>query len=47
MSGKKGGGGYAGKIRNTGSQVVEAPKQNRGDGKKNVVKTGKDLRSGK
>lgn len=38
--------GYAGKISNTGAQVVKAPNQSvkKGSGK---VKTGSDLRSGK
>lgn len=40
------GNGYIGKIRNTGSQVVQAPNQQT-DGKKGTVKTGKDLRTGK
>lgn len=38
--------GYAGKIKNTGSQVVEAPKQTT-EPKKSVVHKGKDLRAGK
>lgn len=38
--------GYAGKIKNTGSQVVEAPKQTKIPGK-SVVHKGKDLRTGK
>lgn len=38
--------GYAGKIKNGGTQVVKAPKQTT-DAKKGAVKTGGDLRSGK
>ena len=38
--------GYAGKIKNGGSQVVKAPSQTT-DPKKSTVQTGKDLRSGK
>lgn len=38
--------GYAGSIKNTGSQVVAAPKQLTNP-KKGTVKTGKDLRTGK
>lgn len=38
--------GYAGKIKNGGTQVVKAPKQTT-DAKKGTVKTGGDLRSGK
>lgn len=38
--------GYAGKIKNGGSQVVKAPSQTT-DSKKSTVQTGKDLRSGK
>lgn len=38
--------GYAGKIKNGGSQVVKAPSQTK-DHKKGVVKTGNDLRTGK
>lgn len=38
--------GYAGKIKNGGSQVVKAPNQTT-DAKKGTVKTGTDLRSGK
>ena len=38
--------GYAGKIKNGGSQVVKAPSQHT-DSKKATVKTGKDLRAGK
>ena len=37
---------YIGRIKNGGSQVVKAPNQS-ADGKKGVVKTGMDLRSGK
>ena len=40
------GNGYAGKIKNGGSQVVKAPNQSK-DHKKSVVKTGNDLRTGK
>ena len=39
--------GYAGKIKNTGTQVVEAVYKDKKSGGKAVVKTGKDLRSGK
>lgn len=38
--------GYAGKIKNGGSQVVKAPSQHT-DAKKSSVKTGSDLRTGK
>lgn len=38
--------GYAGAIKNTGSQVVKAPKQQT-EPKHISRKTGKDLRSGK
>ena len=38
--------GYAGKIKNGGTQIVQAPKQST-DQKKGTVKTGSDLRSGK
>ena len=38
--------GYAGSIRNSGTQVVKAPSQHT-DPKKGTVKTGNDLRSGK
>lgn len=38
--------GYAGKIKNGGTQVVKAPQQFT-DPKKGTVKTGKDLRTGK
>jgi len=38
--------GYAGKIKNSGTQVVKAPMQT-SDAKKGTVKTGTDLRSGK
>ena len=38
--------GYAGKIKNGGSQVVKAPSQTT-DSKKSSVKTGSDLRTGK
>ncbi len=37
---------YAGKIKNTGSQVVKAPAQSVPQ-KTGTVKTGSDLRSGK
>ena len=43
MSDKK---GYIGRIRNGGSQVVQPPHQHV-DRKKNVVKKGNDLRTGK
>ena len=39
-------GGYAGKIKNGGTQVVQAPKQTT-DQKKGTVKKGGDLRAGK
>lgn len=39
-------GGYAGQIKNTGSQVVKAPGQST-EFKKGTVHTGKDLRTGK
>ncbi|MDY4661268.1 hypothetical protein [Pseudoflavonifractor capillosus] len=38
--------GYAGKIKNTGTQIVQAPKQTTSQ-KKGTVKTGGDLRTGK
>lgn len=38
-------GGYAGKIKNTGTQVVKAPAQQT-PAKKGNVKTGNDLRNG-
>ena len=38
--------GYVGKIKNTGSQVVQAPNQTTLQ-KKGTVQTGKDLRVGK
>lgn len=38
--------GYIGRIKNTGSQAVKAPNQST-EGKKSVVKTGTDLRTGK
>lgn len=38
--------GYIGKIKNGGTQVVQAPNQT-ADPKKGTVKTGTDLRSGK
>lgn len=38
--------GYIGRIKNGGTQVVKAPVQHT-DGKKGVVKTGSDLRTGK
>lgn len=38
--------GYAGSIKNGGTQVVKAPSQTT-DPKKGTVQTGKDLRSGK
>lgn len=37
---------YAGKIKNSGSQVVKAPSQST-DAKHGTVKTGNDLRNGK
>ncbi len=39
--------GYAGKIKNTGTQVVKAPFNQGGKRGKSVVKTGNDLRTGK
>ena len=39
--------GYTGKIKQGGSQVVEAPHQVKRPKGSAVVKTGKDLRSGK
>ena len=39
-------GGYAGKIKNGGTQVVQAPKQTT-DQKKGTVTKGSDLRTGK
>lgn len=38
--------GYAGSIKNTGSQVVRAPFTQENKNGKSTVKTGKDLRSG-
>lgn len=38
--------GYAGSIKNAGTQVVKAPAQTT-DQKKGTVKTGGDLRSGR
>jgi hypothetical protein len=46
MAEKKGGNGYLGKIKNGGTQIVQAPNQIT-DQKKGTVKTGTDLRSGK
>lgn len=43
MEGKS---GYAGKIKNGGTQVVKAPTQH-SDPKKGTVKKGSDLRTGK
>lgn len=37
--------GYIGRIKNGGTQAVKAPVQHT-DGKKGVVKTGSDLRTG-
>ncbi len=37
---------YAGKIKNSGTQIVKAPHQSTGTGK-STVKTGRDLRAGK
>ena len=37
---------YAGRIKNSGAQVVKAPFQST-DVKKGTVRTGKDLRTGK
>ena len=39
--------GYAGKIKHSGTQVVEAVFKTEKTGGKAVVKTGTDLRSGK
>ncbi len=39
--------GYAGKIKNTGTQIVEAVYKAEKSGGKSTVKTGTDLRSGK
>lgn len=39
--------GYAGKIKNTGTQVVKAPFNQGGKRGKSVVKTGNDLRVGR
>ena len=44
--GKRGGFGYVGRIKNSGTQVVQAPIQTTVS-KKRTVKTGNDLRSGK
>ena len=38
--------GYAGRISNSGSQVVQAPAQIKGKKGQSVVKRGSDLRSG-
>ena len=43
MEGKS---GYAGRIKNGGTQVVKAPQQHT-DPKKGTVKVGSDLRTGK
>lgn len=43
MSGKS---AYAGKIKNSGAQIIKAPNQST-DAKKGTVRTGKDLRAGK
>ncbi len=37
---------YAGKIKNSGTQIVKAPRQST-DAKKGTVKTGRDLRAGR
>lgn len=39
--------GYIGKIKNGGTQVVQAPNQSKGDKGKSQVTRGKDLRAGK
>lgn len=39
--------GYAGKIKNSGVQVVKAPNSGAAPKGKSTVKTGKDLRAGK
>lgn len=39
--------GYAGRIKNTGTQVVKAPFSQGGKRGKSVIKTGDDLRTGK
>jgi hypothetical protein len=39
--------GYEGKIKNSGSQHVQAPNASRGSVKGNVRITGNDLRTGK
>ena len=44
--GKRGGFGYVGLIKNSGTQVVKAPIQTT-VAKKGTVRTGNDLRSGK
>lgn len=38
---------YAGKIKNTGGQVVKGPYADGGKKGKSTVKTGEDLRTGK
>lgn len=38
---------YIGKIKNAGTQKVEAPHQIKNSAKKGTVQTGKDLRAGK
>lgn len=38
---------YIGKIKNSGTQKVEAPHQVKNASKKGTVQTGKDLRTGK
>ena len=40
-------GSYAGKIKNTGAQVVKAPFGDKGKKGSTVAKTGEDLRTGK
>ena len=39
--------GYVGKIKNQGSQKVEAPNQTKGKSGQTIKKTGKDLRESK
>lgn len=39
--------GYTGKIKNSGTQVVDAPHQNKGKGGQSKVIKGDDLRTGK
>lgn len=39
--------GYVGRIKNSGTQVVKAPNQSKGNSGKSKVHNGTDLRTGK